>query len=160
MGLAWQALDCPEGAVSSLGGEVWGRWSQRSPLVSDGDPQRLPLWSHQAAEPCVGLVPGAPRPRLGLRLVCGRLSVPSECPAGTSFSFLISGGKSVGFPGGARGREPSCLCRRHKTWVRCLGQEDLLEEGLATPLQCSCLENPRDRGGWAPPVHKFAQSGL
>lgn len=38
---AWQALDCLEGAVSSLGGEVWGRWSQRSPLVSDIRPRRL-----------------------------------------------------------------------------------------------------------------------
>ena len=30
-------------------------------------------------------------------------------------------------------------------WVRSLGREDLLEEGMAT-LQYSCLENPMDRG--------------
>ena len=38
-----------------------------------------------------------------------------------------------GFPAGARGKEPTCQCRRHKeTWVRSLGQEDPPEEGMAT----------------------------
>ena len=37
-----------------------------------------------------------------------------------------------GFPGGASGKEPSCQCKRHKTWVRSLGQEDSQEEGMAT----------------------------
>ena len=37
------------------------------------------------------------------------------------------------FPGGARGKEPICQCRRQKElWVRSLGQEDPLEEGMAT----------------------------
>ena len=31
-----------------------------------------------------------------------------------------------------------------ETWVRSLGQEDILEKGMAT-LQYSCLENPMDR---------------
>ena len=38
----------------------------------------------------------------------------------------------LGFPGGARGKEPACQFRRHKTWVPSLGQEDPLEEGMAT----------------------------
>ena len=29
-----------------------------------------------------------------------------------------------------------------------LGWEDPLEEGMATPLKYSCLENPMDRGVW------------
>ena len=33
-------------------------------------------------------------------------------------------------------------------WVRSLGQEDPLEEGMATPLHYSCPENPMDRGTW------------
>ena len=33
-------------------------------------------------------------------------------------------------------------------WVQPLGQEDLLEKEMATPLQYSCLENPMDRGAW------------
>ena len=41
-------------------------------------------------------------------------------------------------------------------WVRSLGQEDPLEEGTATQVQYSCLENPRD--GEACTVHGVAQS--
>ena len=37
-----------------------------------------------------------------------------------------------GFPGGTSGKEPACQCRRPKeTWVRSLGWEDPLEEGVA-----------------------------
>ena len=31
-------------------------------------------------------------------------------------------------------------------------------EGNVTPLQCSCLENPRDRGAWWAAVHGVAGS--
>ena len=31
-------------------------------------------------------------------------------------------------------------------------------EGNGTPLQCSCLENPRDRGAWWAAVYGVAQS--
>ena len=31
-------------------------------------------------------------------------------------------------------------------------------EGTGTPLQCSCLENPRDRGAWWAAVYGVAQS--
>ena len=38
-----------------------------------------------------------------------------------------------GFPSGTSGKEPACQCRRLKeTWVRSLGWEDPLEEGMAT----------------------------
>ena len=30
--------------------------------------------------------------------------------------------------------------------------------GHGNPLQCSCLENPRDRGAWWPTVHRVTQS--
>ena len=30
-------------------------------------------------------------------------------------------------PGGTSGKEPTCQCRRHKTWVQFLGQEDSLK---------------------------------
>ena len=50
----------------------------------------------------------------------------------------------MGFPGGARGKEPACQCRRHKKcslnpWIgkipeseRSPDREDPLEEGMAT----------------------------
>ena len=31
--------------------------------------------------------------------------------------------------------------------------------GQGNPLQCSCLENPMDRGSWRAPVHGAAKSG-
>jgi len=34
--------------------------------------------------------------------------------------------------GGASGKEPTCQCRGCETWVQSLGQEDPLEEGMAT----------------------------
>ena len=33
-----------------------------------------------------------------------------------------------------------------------------LEKEMATPLQCSCLENPRDGGAWWAAVYGVAQS--
>ena len=33
-----------------------------------------------------------------------------------------------------------------------------LREGNGNPLQCSCLENPRDGGAWWAAVHGVAQS--
>ena len=41
-------------------------------------------------------------------------------------------------------------------WIQSLGGEDLLEKEMA--LQCSCLENPRDRGAWWAAVYGVAQS--
>ena len=64
-----------------------------------------------------------------------------------------------------------------ETWVQSLGWEYPLEKGIATterlhfdfslsrigegngnPLQCSCLENPRDRGAWWAAVYGVVQS--
>ena len=37
-----------------------------------------------------------------------------------------------GFPGGPSEKEPAFQGRRHVTWVRSLGREDPLKEGMAT----------------------------
>ena len=57
----------------------------------------------------------------------------------------------MGFPGGASGKESAGI------WVRSLGQEDPLEEGMATtPVS----KNPMDRGAWwATTVHRVTKSG-
>ena len=36
--------------------------------------------------------------------------------------------------------------------------EQLIREGNGNPLQCSCLENPRDGGAWWAAVSGVAQS--
>ena len=46
---------------------------------------------------------------------------------------------------------------RKETQVRSLGQEDLLEKGLAT-IPVFCLENSMDRRAWRATVHGVAKS--
>ena len=69
----------------------------------------------------------------------------------------------MGFPGGTSGKEPTC---QHKMWemqVRSLGQEDSLEEGMAThssilawripwteePGRLQSIESQRVRHDWS-----------
>ena len=61
---------------------------------------------------------------------------------------------------------------KQETWVRALDREEsdtterlhfhfslsCIGEGNGNPLQCSCLENPRDRGAWWAAVYGVAQS--
>ena len=69
----------------------------------------------------------------------GKLSVLKSM----SFLILLSCMCIQGFPGGASGKEPDCQCRRHKR----LGFDPWVGKipwgGHGSPLQCSCLENPR-----------------
>ena len=61
----------------------------------------------------------------------------------------------MGFPGGSAGNESACN-------VGDLGSIPELgrctREGHGNPLQCSCLENPMDRGAWYVAVHRVAES--
>ena len=50
-----------------------------------------------------------------------------------------------GFPGGTRGREPTCQCRRHKRPGFSPSVRGTPGGGHGKPLQDSCLENPMDR---------------
>ena len=59
------------------------------------------------------------------------------------------------FHGGWDGKESSCNAG-DPVWS--LGWKDSPREGNGHPLQCSCLENPRDRGAWWAAVHWVAQS--
>ena len=55
----------------------------------------------------------------------------------------ILSSSTVGFPGGASGEELACLCRRQKTQIRSLSQEDPPEEGMATDSNILALRIPR-----------------
>ena len=60
--------------------------------------------------------------------------------------------KSINNAGeGVEKREPSCTIQFHFS-LSCIG------EGNGNPLQCSCLENPRDGGAWWAAVYGVAQS--
>ena len=50
--------------------------------------------------------------------------------------------------GKPRPREAEEIAQVHTVWG----------EGSGNPLQCSCLENPRDRGAWCAALYGVAQS--
>ena len=51
----------------------------------------------------------------------------------TFFLFMFQISNLLGFPGGTRGKEPTCQCRRcWEMQVRSLGWEGPLEKGMAT----------------------------
>ena len=59
----------------------------------------------------------------------------------------------------SRGSSPT----RDRTWISCVAGRFFTTkppegEGNGTPLQCSCLENPMDRGAWWAAVHGVAKS--
>ena len=65
----------------------------------------------------------------------------------------------VGCPGGSEGKVSACNTR-DLGLILGLGRSP--GEGSGNPLQCSCLENPMDRGAWLATVHGVAkcQTGL
>ena len=50
------------------------------------------------------------------------------------------------------------LLAMQETRVQSLGQEDLLEKGMAYPLQYSFLEDSMDKEAWQATVHGLAES--
>ena len=64
----------------------------------------------------------------------------------------------MGFPGGARGKEPVRQCRRHRDVGSIPGWGRSPAGGNGNPLQYSFLENPMDRGACQAPVHRITES--
>ena len=60
-----------------------------------------------------------------------------------------------GFPGGSVVKNPPVNAG---DMGLILGLGRSAREGNGNPLQCSCLENPRDRGAWSAAVYGVAQS--
>ena len=53
--------------------------------------------------------------------------------------------------------EPTFQCRRHRGSGSTPGFRRPPGGGNANPHQCSCLENPMDRGAWGPTVHRVTK---
>ena len=64
----------------------------------------------------------------------------------------------MGFPGGSAVKNLPAMQEAKETWVRSLGQEDLLEEGMATHSSFLAWRIPMDRGPWQAAVHRVAKS--
>ena len=57
----------------------------------------------------------------------------------------------MGFPGGSDGKKSPLAVR--ETWVRSLGREDPLEEGMATHSSILAWRIPKDSEAWQATVH-------
>ena len=49
---------------------------------------------------------------------------------------------------------------KRETWVRSLGWEDPLEEGMATHSSILAWRIPKDRGAWRATVHGVTESDM
>ena len=61
----------------------------------------------------------------------------------------------LGFPGGSDGKDSACTVGDPSS-IPGLGRSP--GGGHGNPLQCSCLENPIDRGAWKAIVHGVTKS--
>ena len=82
-----------------------------------------------------------------------RLHTPSHWGLGFNIQLW-------GFPGGIRGKEPTCQCRRHKRCEFDSGVGKAPWRRACNPLQYPCLENPMDRGAWRAAIHNAAESDM
>ena len=64
----------------------------------------------------------------------------------------------MGFPDGARGKEPACNAGDIRDVVLIAGSERYPRGGNGNPLQYSCLENSMDRRTWQPMALGVAKS--
>ena len=66
---------------------------------------------------------------------------------------------SQGLPRWLSGKEPACQCRSRRSHRFDLpGSGRSPGEGNGNPLQCSCQDNPMDRGDWRAMVHWVAKN--
>ena len=86
----------------------------------------------------------------------------ASCPENTlpalpmlSQQGLPSISKSFGFPGSSVNKESACNVGDLGLIP---GSERSSGEGNGSPFQCSCLENPMDRGAWQATVHGILSS--
>ena len=63
-----------------------------------------------------------------------------------------------GLPWWLSGRESACSAEAAGGTVSISESERSPGEGHGTPLQCSCLENPMQKGAWRATVHGVAKS--
>ena len=66
--------------------------------------------------------------------------------------------KCGGFPGGSVLKNPSTDAGDAEDMGSIPGSGISPAGGNRNPLQCSCLENPMDRGTWRAMVHRFTKS--
>ena len=66
--------------------------------------------------------------------------------------------EGVGFPSGSVVKNPPIMQETREMWVRLLGWEDSLEEGMATHSTVLAWRIPMDRGAWRATAHGVTES--
>ena len=64
----------------------------------------------------------------------------------------------LGFPGGSVVKNMPAMKEPQKMWIRSLGKDDPLEEGMATHPSILAWRIPMDRGAWWATVHRVTKS--
>ena len=80
-------------------------------------------------------------------------SKPGGCLARIQYSISSSYHCIGGLPSWFSGKESTC----QRDMGSIPGSERSPGEGNGNPLQCSCLENPMDRGAWRATVHEVTE---
>ena len=75
-----------------------------------------------------------------------------------SFPFILESSNGLFCPVSKRERKRMSQVKSQNWKILVNIYIPYLGEGNGTPLQCSCLENPRDRGAWWAAVYGVAQS--
>ena len=66
----------------------------------------------------------------------------------------------LGFPGGSVVKNMPAMKEPQKMWIRSLGKDDPLEEGMATHPSILAWRIPMDRGAWWATVHRVTKSWI
>ena len=66
----------------------------------------------------------------------------------------------MGFPSGSAVKNLPAMQKMQEIQVQSLGQEDLLEEGMATHSSILAWRIPMDRGAWQATVHSVTKSWI
>ena len=74
------------------------------------------------------------------------------------FQFCSHAPSMLGFPGGSEVKNQPAMQELQEMQVQSLGQEDPLEEGMATYSSILAWRIPMDKGAWPTTVHGVADS--
>ena len=127
--------------------------------VEAGGPAEQPLahrmagpWASSPPSPWCELHPGVSQ--LLQRTGESNIRRPGRDPK----CIMRGGNAAVGAAACRAGHTPGALCVGvHSAWPCGAGMGEL-GPGQGNPLQCSCLENPRDGGAWWAAVYGITQS--
>ena len=123
-------------------------WRQKEKRASEDE---IAGWHHQLNGHEFGQVPGDNEGQGGLAC-CSPWDHKESETTGRLKNWV------TGFTLWLSSKESACHARAKGDVGSITGSGRSPGGGQGNPLQCSCWENPRNRGAWRAPVHRFARS--